>query len=179
MTLSRIVLAGFFSYFLLQNGICAKITALVIFLLAAFTDYLDGYFAKRLGLVNDFGKFMDPVADKVLILTAFFMFTQIGFMAGWMFAIIAFREIFITVLRLRVMLKGKVLAAEAAGKIKTVAQMAAVCAILSFMIAGEAGSSWIHVLALFSNWLIILAFILTVYSGASYLWNNRKEIYVQ
>ena len=126
---------------------------------------------------------MDPIADKFLILSAFFVFARLGIIAFWMFWVIAVREIFLTGYRLLAMGQGRILAAEQAGKYKTALQMAAVLVILASMIARR--------LDLFEPWdalrrqdvfsyvdagiwaLMVITVLVTVYSGLSYLWNNR------
>ena len=92
---------------ILQEGLIFKIAAAVIFGAASITDYLDGYIAKKYNLVSKFGKLMDPVADKFLLLAAFFIFTRMDIVEAWMFILIAVREIFITGWRLVVVQKGK------------------------------------------------------------------------
>lgn len=174
-----VLLAGFLSH----PGLAAKIIAAVIFLLASWTDFYDGYYAKKHNLASDFGKLMDPIADKFLILTAFFIFTVMHLIQGWMFILILAREVGVTLVRLRAVRRGKVLAAEQAGKIKTVLQILTILTILFFMIFTEMNLSG-HGSALLGQchqWIIVpLMFAvvaITLFSGVSFLWNNRRSIY--
>jgi len=179
LTLSRIVFAVILVFLLEQGSARGNMLAAMVFLIASLTDYYDGYLAKKQGLVSDFGKIMDPIADKVLLLSTFGVLAHIGLVDWWMFITIAVREILVTASRLCVMFhKGQVLAAERSGKIKTVTQIVAVSVILLYLVAQQSHlcSSW------FSNvqniWLILIkvlmwiAVILTIYSGAEYYRNK-------
>jgi len=104
--------------------------ALLIFSLAAATDWLDGYLARRLSLVSDFGKFMDPLADKMLTTAAFLIFIDQGLLASWMVFIILTREFIVSGLRMSAAAKGIVIAAGFSGKFKTVLQFVAIIALL-------------------------------------------------
>lgn len=186
LTISRVILTFAFIYFISQNGLAPMIVAALVFTLASLTDYYDGYLAKKYNLISDFGKLMDPIADKFLMLAAFLAFVRMQIVADWMVVLILGREIIVTSLRLFAMTKGKVLAAEKAGKHKTVSQIVAIFSILGFIIFKE-------VLTLFDKWslsietwwrcgidiLMLVTLSLTLISGASYLWNNRKLIHVQ
>lgn len=183
LTFSRIFLAVVFFLLMQLSGVWPVILAGFFFVIATLTDYYDGYFAKKYKITSDFGKIMDPIADKFLILTAFFVFVKMGLVLGWMFALIFLRETILTGYRLAAVTKGHILAAEKAGKLKTAFQMATVWVILLFVILKR--------LELFAPWdatslqtfldvghMIIFAMMvgvlgLTLYSGALYLWNNR------
>ena len=162
------------------------IIAAVIFTLAAITDYYDGYVAKRFNLISDFGKLMDPIADKFLVLAAFVAFVRMQIVDDWMVVVILGREIIITGLRVYALTKGKVLAAERGGKHKTVSQMVAIFTILLFIILKEIltkSGQWSP--GMESWWcigievLMLITVALTLISGLSYLWNNRKLIQIQ
>ena len=101
ITLSRIGLAFVFMFFLLSPGIMAKYLALLTFAIASLTDFLDGYLARKRNLENDFGRLMDPIADKILILVAFLAFVEMKVIPGWMVVIVIFRELIITGLNLQ------------------------------------------------------------------------------
>lgn len=159
--------------------------ATIIFIVAALTDYYDGFFAKRRNLISDFGKIMDPIADKFLILMAFFAFVQMHIIALWMFIIICGRELLITFMRLFAIKSGKILAAETAGKCKTVSQITAIIVILLFLVFQEM-SVFANQSMIVRDWLpfsiyilMLIAVILTVASGISFFWNNRKFFYVR
>lgn len=183
LTIARIVLTFAFVFFAFQSGVTPRIIAVAVFLLASLTDFFDGYYAKKHNLISDFGKLMDPLADKFLILTAFFIFTVMHLVQGWMFALILAREVGVTLVRLRAMRRGKVLAAEGAGKIKTVLQILTILTILLFMIFTEMNLSghWSALLGQFHQRVIVpLMFAvvaITLFSGGSFLWNNRRSIY--
>ena len=183
LTLSRIVLTFVFMFFLFCHGLWWKVASLVVFILAALSELFDGMIAQRRNMVTDFGRLMDPIADKILVLAAFAAFVQMQLIDAWMFVIIVSREILITSLRLFALNKGKVLSAARAGKHKTVSQMVVIFAILGFIVLKE-------VVLKYSTWnpdwekafrqgvyaLMLLTVGLTLYSGLSYLWENRKII---
>ena len=183
LTVVRIVLAFVFLLLILLPGFISKILAAAVFAVASLTDFYDGYYARKYHLESDFGKFMDPVADKFLILTAFFIFTKMQIVSVWMFVLIFFREALITVFRLLVMRKGEVLAAESLGKIKTVSQITAIFFILMLVAIKE--FSYDHavpdaVIQGFRygiNVLMVACVLLTVISGITYLWHNRRFVY--
>lgn len=183
LTIFRMILTVFFAGFLFRQGLAAKVIAAIIFLLASWTDFYDGYYAKKHGLVTNFGKIMDPIADKFLILAAFFVFMTMHIVAVWMFVAIFTREVAVTVIRFYAMSRGKVLAAEQAGKIKTVLQFCAVVLILLFLILVETTvsghSSSVFVLQLFGgiHALMLVVVAVTLFSGVSFLWNNRRSLY--
>ncbi len=183
LTILRIAMTFLLMAFLFQPGLVAKILALVIFILACFTDFLDGWLARTRNEITDFGKIMDPVADKVLVLGVFLSFVQLQLIPAWMVIIIIIRESVVTGLRLIVVRHGAVLAAESAGKHKTVSQMVTIFIILLFLVLREQAvrlSFWsaefqdgFHALVMV---FMGIAVILTLYSGFSFLWQNRKLI---
>lgn len=186
LTISRIILAFVFIYFISQDGLVPMVIAVVIFSLASFTDFADGYIAKKYNLESDFGKLMDPIADKFLILAAFLAFVRMHLVTDWMVVLILGREIVITGLRIFAITKGKVLAAERTGKHKTVSQIVAIFVILGFIIFRDyltAISKWSYTIEIWwrcgIDILMLVTVALTLMSGLSYLWNNRKLIHVQ
>lgn len=183
LTMLRILLTFVFMFFLFCQGFWFKVAALFVFTLAALSDLFDGMIAKKKNMITDFGKLMDPIADKILILSAFATFVQMQYVEAWMFVIIFSRELLITSLRLFALNKGKVLSAARAGKHKTVSQMAAIFYILLFIVYREAKLTYFTwnppLESFFKNSifvLMLLTVILTLYSGLSYLWENRKII---
>ena len=183
LTMLRILLTFVFMIVLSWQGLWAKVAALIIFIAAALSDFFDGMIAHKRNMVTDFGRLMDPIADKILVLAAFAVFLQMQLIHAWIFVIIVSREILITSLRLFALNKGKILSAARAGKHKTVSQMAAIFYILSFIVVKESVktfSIWNPVWEkFFRNSINILMFLtvgLTLYSGLSYLWENRKII---
>ena len=183
LTILRILLTVVFVFLLTQNGITFKIMAVIVFVMASLTDFYDGYYAKKHNLVTDFGKLMDPIADKFLILAAFFVFMSMRLIAPWMFAVILIREVTVTAARLQAMRTGRILAAEPAGKMKTVFQIMAVFAILFFMIFVELTmrfhwpSSLIIPLYQGIGLWISAVVAITFFSGLSFLWNNRRFLH--
>ena len=179
----RILLTFIFMFFLRLPGLWAKVTSLIIFIAAALSDYLDGRIAQKRNLITDFGKLMDPIADKILVLAAFIAFVQMQLIKDWMVLIIISREILITSLRLFALNKGKVLSAGIMGKHKTLSQMVVILSILIFIVFKEVMLSFLtwnpawerlfHQGIDIFMWFIVG---LTLYSGFSYLWDNRKII---
>ena len=183
LTMSRILLTFVFMFFLFCQGLWAKAASLIVFTLAALSDLFDGMIAQRLNMVTDFGRLMDPIADKILVLAAFAAFVQMQLIDAWMFVIIVSREILITSLRLFALNKGKVLSAARAGKHKTVSQMVVIFAILGFILLKEIvlkystwNPAWEGIFRQGIFWLMVVTLGLTLYSGLSYLWENRKII---
>ena len=183
LTMSRILLTFVFMFFLFCQGLWPKVASLIVFILAALSDLFDGMIAQRRNMVTDFGRFMDPIADKILVLAAFAAFVQLQLIDAWMFVIIIAREIMITSLRLFALNKGKVLSAARAGKHKTVLQMAVIFTILGFILFKEIvlkyytwNPAWENIFRQGIFCLMLLTVVLTLYSGLSYLWENRKII---
>ncbi len=172
LTLSRIGFAVVLVVILQEQTLSGNILALVIFTIASLTDFYDGYLAKTRGLISDFGKIMDPIADKVLLLSVFGVLASIGRLSWWVFIIITFREVAVTISRLLAMREGRVIAAERTGKIKTVIQMTSVFVILFYLIAEKSQALWFYNYQ--KSWsqvneaLILLAVVMTVYSGIDY-----------
>ncbi len=126
LTLLRVALLPLFISLFLSDSVAAQWGSLAVFAFCAATDWLDGYLARRRGLVTNFGKIMDPLADKLLLLTAMISFVQVGLVPGWMIVVIWWRELAVTGLRTLVATRRTVMAADRWGKIKTVLQVIAV-----------------------------------------------------
>ena len=136
--------------------------ALAVFIIASLSDLLDGYIARNYKQVTDFGKFMDPLADKMLVLAAMIYFVEKGQMPGWAVAVVLFREFAVSGLRLIAVEQQRVIAAAWSGKIKTTVTMIGLCAMLAF---GQ-----YEIL----NWIVVALIVLTtVYSGVEYFYKNR------
>jgi len=156
-----------------------RIVGFIFIILAGITDILDGYIARKYNLITDFGKLMDPLADKIFMATAFVMLVDKGILPGWIAVVILSREFMVTGLRLLAANKGKVISADATGKIKTLVQMV-------FLIFG--GSMWIGWIDIPRtrpldqiNWegIIWIVFytcvaLFTVYSGITYFIKHRS-----
>ncbi|MCD8376021.1 MAG: CDP-diacylglycerol--glycerol-3-phosphate 3-phosphatidyltransferase [Oscillospiraceae bacterium] len=161
MTLLRVVLIPVFLILLYLNFSGHKLAALGVFILASLTDLADGYVARTYGQVTDFGKFMDPLADKVLVCAAMAWFVEAGQMAAWMLLVVLAREFAVSGLRMLAAPRGVVIAAAWSGKVKTASTMVCVCLML-LPIPG-----WLNALCL----AVIL--VTTVWSGAEYFIRNR------
>lgn len=184
LTMLRIILIPFMMFFYLADFIpygIGKIIAIAIFIIASLTDLLDGKIARKRNLVTDLGKFLDPIADKLLTATAFLLIMADGTIpAPWgviVVAIIIAREYTVSALRQIAATKGIVLAADMWGKIKTVVQMIAlpVSMLVAYLkVCGFASTTVVLVFAIISYVLIGFATLLTVMSGIHYLVKNRE-----
>ena len=183
LTVARLALTLVFVGVLSIDGLPhAGTIALAVFSIAAYTDLLDGQIARARNLITNFGKLMDPLADKVLMCAGFVMLCEEGFIPAWIVVLILAREFLVTGLRLVASAEGIVLAAENLGKYKTTIQ---IIAVIYFLIVIAAKDPWLAWLNPVLEWrglgphalgqiLIWIALILTLVSGLSYLWKNRK-----
>ena len=182
LTLLRILLSFLLILFLLTPGFWPKLLAIVVFAVASLTDLWDGRLARRWKRVTDFGILMDPIADKILVLSAFLAFVQLNVAPAWMVVLIATREFLITGLRLFALGQGHLLPAEAAGKHKTVSQIVAISFTLLFLLGRESitahpeNARWIAAGQRGIWWLMLLTVVLTLTSGVSFFWRHRKLI---
>ncbi|MGD0614373.1 MAG: CDP-diacylglycerol--glycerol-3-phosphate 3-phosphatidyltransferase [Verrucomicrobiota bacterium] len=183
LTVSRFLLTVAFLVVMFSRVRFHETIALVLFLAAGVSDFLDGELARRRKLITNFGILMDPLADKIMVCTAFIAFVGLEWLPAWMAVVVVARELAITGLRLLAASKSVVLAAERYGKHKTVSQIVAIVAILILASydqwgpAGRAvfgwplfGEPWIRWFAEAAKWLAVL---LTFVSGWLYLWKNR------
>ena len=158
ITMLRIVLIPVFLMLAYADMMMA---ALAVYVLACLSDFADGYVARHFNQISNFGKFMDPLADKMLVLAAMCFFVENGQMAGWAVAVVLFREFAVSGMRLLAVEQGQVIAAAWSGKIKTAATM--VCLIVMLLINNST-------LNLVSTIIIVAT---TVYSGIEYFYVNR------
>ena len=135
--------------------------SLGIFIVASLTDYIDGQIARKCNQVSDFGKFLDPLADKLLTIACMCMFTEWGMMPAWALMIVLTREFAVTGLRLVAVQNGTVIAAGWSGKVKTASSMVGLCVVMAFPAV-----SWINTVV---TWMIVIT---TVYSGVEYFVQN-------
>lgn len=163
-TLRIALIPVFIGLFLYANSTVGKWLCIAVFVIASVTDFVDGYVARKYNLVSNFGKFADPLADKMLVTAALICFCCEGTLNAWYAIIITFREFMVTGIRILAISDGVVIAAAKAGKLKTVVQLIATIAMLVDRI-------YLLPFAL-SFVLMTLAVILTVYSGAEYLIKN-------
>ncbi len=164
ITMFRVIMIPVFLVFCYLDFPAGKYIALVIFILASLSDFADGQIARRRNLVTDFGKFMDPLADKVLVTAAMLVFVEWGLMPAWVLAVVIAREFAVSGLRMMAAANGKVIAAAWSGKVKTASTM--VCVILMFLPIPAALNT--------VCWVVILA--TTVYSGIEYFLRNKNVI---
>ena len=164
ITLIRVAFIPLYMVFMYLSGGQSGLwmwLALAVFVIASVTDYIDGQIARRCNQVSDFGKFLDPLADKLLTIAAMTMFCQWQMMPAWALMLVLTREFAVTGLRLVAVGKGKVIAAGWSGKIKTVSTMIGLCALMALPTV-----PW---LAMVVNGVIIVT---TVYSGIEYFIQN-------
>jgi CDP-diacylglycerol--glycerol-3-phosphate 3-phosphatidyltransferase len=177
LTIARLLLTAFFVVAFESSFHWKQTLALILFLLAALTDYLDGVLARRWNLITNFGKLMDPVADKVLNASAFILLTAQGVIPAWVTIIIIGREFLITGLRLLASAKGLILPAERLGKHKTAWQMMTIIFFLMLKVLPEwtpvLPGWWPPVWVYGGSFFIAVTTILTLYSGFGYVWKNR------
>lgn len=166
LTILRVLMIPFFVFFLLTDyaGASSKWIALVIFVLASLTDLLDGKIARKYNLVTNFGKFMDPLADKLLVCAALICLVEKNMLAAWMVILIISREFIISGFRLIASDNGVVIAASYWGKFKTVFQM-----LMIILLIADIGK-----IALITNIVTWIAVILTVVSLIDYLIKNKS-----
>lgn len=170
ITLARIALIPIFIVLAVIGGTTMDIAALVLFIVCSATDFLDGYVARKYNQVTDFGKFVDPLADKLLVCAAMMIFVDRGLMAGWMVFIILAREFIITSLRTVAMGKNRVMAAAWSGKVKTCVQIAGIIIIFLCGIAtGGVVTGTAHMICTAAAWVMVLV---TLYSGYDYMHRN-------
>lgn len=175
LSLIRICSVPFITALLVLDGFqWTGYAALVWFIIAAMTDFADGHIARKYNLVTNFGKFIDPVADKLLTLSAMMMLSWHRLLPAWIVVIVLFRELAVDGLRLVAVEQGRVIAAGKLGKIKTVCQMVLIIAHLVYYVQFPL----LHMLA---GWLMIpsqiAVIIITVWSGADYFIRNQEVLH--
>lgn len=175
LTIIRIILAPVFLLFLLGDFIpWHYLWALIVFAVASGTDALDGHLARKHQLITNFGKFLDPLADKILVFSALIAFIDLGFANSVAVIIMMAREFLVTSLRLVASDNGTVIAASKLGKLKTAMTMAAIVVVLCLSAICEVSSFTVDI-ALISNILVWVAAAITLLSGGEYLWKNRDQ----
>lgn len=170
LTLVRMILAIAFFVFLLTSIRWAQITALILFVIAAITDKIDGYWARRQKIVTDIGAFLDPLADKMLVNLAFLALCHLGIVPLWIFAIILVRDFAVDGLRMISAQKNITIPASNLGKAKTTLQMIALIVILINVILD------ISFLAIIGNIFLYIALVLTIVSGIDYLAKGGRNL---
>jgi CDP-diacylglycerol---glycerol-3-phosphate 3-phosphatidyltransferase len=182
LTLSRLALTVLFVAALNSSWAYARTSALIIFLIAGITDFVDGEVARRYGIITNFGKLMDPLVDKIMMAAAFISLVPLKAVPAWAATTVVARDFLITGLRLMATTKGRVLPAERLGKQKTSWQIITVIFFLALLAANELryadeNSGW-----WFRAWheagpvLVWITVALTIYSGLGFAWRNRELI---
>ena len=161
LTLCRVVMIPIFLVLLYVDFTGHLWAALAVFILASVTDFIDGYVARHYNQVTTFGKFMDPLADKILVITAMIWFVSVGLLPVWALVIVVAREFAVSGLRLIAVDNGRVIAAAWSDKVKTFSTM--VCLCLMHLPIPE-------ILVQVCVWVIVIT---TVYSGIEYFWKNK------
>lgn len=164
LTLLRIVLVPVFVVVLYLNFPYNNLVALAVFILASLTDLLDGKIARKYHLVTDFGKFMDPIADKLLVTAALLVFVDWHMMPAWVAIVVIAREFIVSALRLVAASNGRVIAAGWSGKVKTASTMVCICVMLLGLP---------EVVDVICSAIILVT---TAYSGIEYLVKNRDVL---
>lgn len=179
LTFLRVLFSFLCVGLILKNTFFSLVLALFVFIIASFTDYLDGLLARRNKLVSDLGKLLDPIADKILIIGVFLAFLELGVVNTWMVTAIMLREFVITGLRLFVLSKGSVLEAKRFGKHKTFSQVLGIFFIFGILILSKKNPESFFTQTLYPFFIHIVMWyivIVTLFSGIYYLWANRKLI---
>lgn len=169
ITIFRVCMIPVFLIFMLVPNIpYGNYIAVAVFAIACLSDALDGYLARKHNLVTNFGKFMDPLADKLLVCSALICFVELSYMPAWIVIVIIAREFIISGFRLIASDNGVVIAASYWGKFKTIAQM-----ITCILLIVQLPFAWIEVVEQIFIWLSL---ILTVVSLCEYIWKNRNVL---
>lgn len=179
LTILRMILAFVSLGFILWDSFSSLLIAFIVFILASITDFFDGFFARRHNIVTDLGKILDPIADKILVISVFIGFVELKMVNSWMVVAIVFRELLITRIRVYALNKGVVLEAKFLGKQKTVSQMVGIIIIFTIALFAKKMPDNTVISLLFNNFIPLLMWyimLITVFSGLHYLWENRKAI---
>ena len=182
LTLSRLALTILFVAALNSSWQYARTTALIIFLVAGLTDFIDGEIARRYGEVTNFGKLMDPLVDKIMMASAFISLVPLKAIPAWAATTVVARDFLITGLRLMASAQGRVLPADNLGKQKTSWQIVTVIFFLALFsatelrLASERSAWWLRAWDRAGPALVWITVALTVYSGLGYAWRHRDLI---
>ena len=197
LTMGRIIAIPFFILFMFMGSIYTRVAALLIFILAALTDIYDGIVARHREEVTSFGKFIDPLADKLIVSAALISFVQLRELSipAWMVILVISREFIITGLRSVAASRGTIIPASLSGKFKTTSQMVVIITILIILIVNAVLKNYLHttplelqtllgwrrILGYILNrapyWLMLIVTILTVISGLSYIFKNKHILF--
>src|SRR5438874_854262 len=182
ITLSRLMLTILFVLALNSSWHYARTSALVIFLVAGLTDFIDGEIARRYGIITNFGKLMDPLVDKIMMAAAFISLVPLKAVPAWAATVVVARDFLITGLRMMASAKGRILPAERLGKHKTSWQIVTVIFFLALLsmaelrYASETSIWWLRAWDEAGPILVWITVALTIYSGVGFTWRNRELI---
>ncbi|PYL06583.1 MAG: CDP-diacylglycerol--glycerol-3-phosphate 3-phosphatidyltransferase [Verrucomicrobia bacterium] len=182
ITLSRLLLTVLFVIALNSSWNYARTTALLIFLVAGLTDFIDGEIARRYGIITNFGKLMDPLVDKIMVAAAFISLVPLKAVPAWAATTVVARDFLITGLRLMASAKGHVLPAESLGKQKTSWQIVTIVfflvllSIVELHYADATSTWWLRAWHEAGPVLVWITVTLTIYSGLGYAWRHREVI---
>ena len=182
LTIGRILITPLFIILLFYDHPYAKSWALFIFVTAMLTDIFDGYYARKYNLVTDYGRFLDPLADKVMVLSALISFAVMDVIPFWMVSLIIFRDVFVTGLRMAMSSKNETMVTSKIAKRKTLSQVLIIIFILFNIGLSSLSISWIGEIILFSKqydliyYFTFLVTVFTVFTGFTYLYSNRSVI---
>ncbi|PYK09421.1 MAG: CDP-diacylglycerol--glycerol-3-phosphate 3-phosphatidyltransferase [Verrucomicrobia bacterium] len=182
ITLGRLALIVLFVVALNSSWQYARTAALMIFLIAGLTDFIDGEIARRYGVITNFGKLMDPLVDKIMVASAFISLVPLKAVPAWAATTVVARDFLITGLRLMATAKGRILPAESLGKQKTSWQIItiifflALLSIVELRYANETSTWWVWAWSEAGPVLVWVTVALTIYSGLGFTWRNRELI---
>jgi len=194
ITMFRMFIIVLFIPALLASNIVFNYIALFLFAIAGISDWLDGYLARKWNIVSDFGKVMDPLADKILVISTLLCFVQLGVVPAWMVVIIISREFLISGIRMMAAQDGKIIMASNLGKIKTFVEMTAITTVLLLKVIQDTieyyndTQTWEQILMRLGNWgdllvkvaygapywLMFIATVISLISGLDYFFKNKK-----
>ena len=160
ITLFRVICIPVFIIFMYMNGAGMEWAALTVYVLGSISDFVDGYVARKYNMITDFGKFMDPLADKCLVIAAMLWFVEVGLMPAWALLVVIVREFGVSGLRMVAADKGRVIAAGWSGKVKTACTM--VCILLMLLPIPD----------IVNTICVAIIVLTTIYSGVEYFAKN-------
>ena len=181
LTLLRILLTPVFLFYIVRESATSQAIATVIYIIASFTDWYDGWYARQFGVITRWGQFMDPFADKLLVSSALFAFAWMNYVMWWMVWIIVLRDVLVTVVRIYAIQKGTPIVTSAIAKWKTFSQMIVIAIILvyiNWLNYQESGSQYYNATYFDTIGIaMIIVTVLTLLSAISYLLENYKLIW--
>lgn len=178
LTILRMVLTPLLLYVLSKDGLTERYLSFLIFLIASLTDWYDGYVARRFGVSSKWGKFLDPLADKILVLSTFFALAAKGLIATWMVMAMAIRDLAVTGLRAYAWWKRQPVITSAAAKWKTASQMTALFLLLIFWILEKQAPGWLpheNGVTLIDRMIFVVTLI-TIATGLQYFVENWRHL---